>query len=385
MTFPILSVSRIHIYIRLILFSSLAITFSGCTPSPKEESTLEKFPVSGPLIADTTYSKEYVADIHSIQNVEIRAKVEGMLEAIHVDEGQSVKEGQLLFSINSQQYRQELLKAQAARASAFAEAKAAEVELNNVKTLLNKNIVSQSELNLAQAKLEAFNAKVEEAKAEEAGASLQLSFAQIKAPFSGLVNRIPNKAGSLLEEGALLTTISNNKEVFAYFNLSEKDYLDYITSSTDVKPTEASLQLANNTLYPHTGKIEMIESEFDRSTGNIAFRARFPNPNQLLKHGGSGKIMVKTALKNAMLVPQKSTFEVQENIYVFVVTKGNKVQQRKIVPSFRLTQLYVISSGLTASDKFVHEGIQKLKEGDVIVPESVNPDSYQDSSVNPTN
>jgi len=371
MSLILLSISRIGFYARLMPCCSLVVFFSSCSSSTKVENRLEKFPVSSPLIVDTTYVKEYVADIHSIQNVEIRAKVEGMLEAIHVDEGQAVKQGQLLFTINSQQFRQELLKAQAALASALAEAKAAEVELNNVKTLFEKNIISQSELDLALAKLDAFNANVEEAKAHEASARLQLAFAQIHAPFSGLINRIPNKAGSLLEEGALLTTLSNNKEVFAYFNLSEQDYLDYITSSKEVKLSEATLQLANNTMYPLTGKIEMIESEFDRSTGNIAFRTRFPNPSQLLKHGGSGKIMLKTTLKNAMLVPQKSTFEVQENIYVFVVTEGNKVQQQKIVPSYRLPQVYVISSGLAANDQFVYEGIQKLKEGDAIIPEVI--------------
>lgn len=328
--------------------------------------------MSSPLVADTSYTREYVADIHSIQNIEIRAKVEGILEATHVDEGQAVKEGQLLFTISGQQYRQELLKAQAALASALAEAKAAEVELNNVKTLFEKNVISQSELDLALAKREAVNANVEEAKAQEASAGLQLAFAQIRAPFSGIINRIPNKAGSLLEEGSLLTTLSNNKEVFAYFNLSEKDYLDYVASTTNVKQTAATLQLANNTLYPHTGKIEMIESEFDRSTGNIAFRARFPNPTQLLKHGGSGKIVLSTTLKDAMIIPQKSTFEVQENIYVFVVAEGNKVQQRKIVPAYRLSQVYVISSGLNANDQFVYEGIQKLKDGDAIVPEVIS-------------
>lgn len=379
MSLLFLSVSRIGIYARLMPYCSLIAFLASCSSATTVENRLEKFPVSSPLIVDTTYIKEYVADIQSIQNVEIRAKVEGMLEVIHVDEGQAVKEGQLLCTINSQQYRQELLKAQAALASARAEAKAAEVELNNVKTLFEKNIISQSELDLALAKREAFNAHVEEAKAHEASASLQLAFAQVRAPFSGLINRIPNKAGSLLEEGALLTTLSNNKEVFAYFNLSEKDYLDYITSSTDVKPTEATLQLANNTLYPLTGKIEMIESEFDRSTGNIAFRARFPNPSQLLKHGGSGKIMLNTTLKNAMLIPQKSTFEVQENIYVFVVTEGNQVQQRKIVPSYRLPQVYVISSGLAATDQFVYEGIQKLKEGDAIIPEVISFSTHMNS------
>lgn len=372
MSLLISSVSREDTFARLILFCSLLVFLASCTSSTKKEITSEKFPVANPLVTDTIYIKEYVADIHSIQNVEIRAKVKGMLESIHVDEGQAVKEGQLLCTINSQQYRLELLKAQAAVASALAEAEAAEVELNNVKTLFEKNIVSQSELDLALAKREAFKANVEEAKAHEASANLQLTFAQIRAPFSGLINRIPNKAGSLLEEGALLTTLSNNREVFAYFNLSEKDYLDYMTSATDFKPTEATLQLANSTMYPLTGKIEMIESEFDKSTGNIALRARFPNPTQLLKHGGSGKIMLKATLKNAMLIPQKSTFEVQENIYVLVVNEENKVQQRKIVPSYRLPQLYVISSGLNANDIFVYEGIQKLKEGDAIVPEVIS-------------
>jgi RND family efflux transporter MFP subunit len=360
------------------------VLLSACSSDKKDSATLENFSVTNPIVIDTIYTSEYVADIHSIQNVEIRAKASGYLESLHVDEGRFVKEGQLLFSINSQQYRQELLKAQAALASALADSKAAEVELNNVKTLVSKNIVSQSEQDLAEAKLEAFKAKIEEAKAHESNAKLQLSFAQIKAPFSGLINRIPFKTGSLVNEGSLLTTISNNKEVFAYFNLSEKDYLDYMTLSPGEKSTEATLLLANNTLYQHKGKIETIESEFEKSTGNIAFRAKFPNPENLLKHGGSGKVLLKTELKNAMLIPQKSTFEVQENIYVFVVTEGNIVQPRKIVPSFRLPQLYVISSGLAATDKFVYEGIQKLKDGDVIVPESVSPNSYKDLSVNPT-
>jgi len=372
MSLSTLSVSCRDFYARLILVCTSITFFACCSSSNGEESTQEKFPVSSPLVADTSYTREYVADIHSIQNIEIRAKVEGILEATHVDEGQAVKEGQLLFTISGQQYRQELLKAQAALASALAEAKAAEVELNNVKTLFEKNVISQSELDLALAKREAVNANVEEAKAQEASAGLQLAFAQIRAPFSGIINRIPNKAGSLLEEGSLLTTLSNNKEVFAYFNLSEKDYLDYVASTTNVKQTAATLQLANNTLYPHTGKIEMIESEFDRSTGNIAFRARFPNPTQLLKHGGSGKIVLSTTLKDAMIIPQKSTFEVQENIYVFVVAEGNKVQQRKIVPAYRLSQVYVISSGLNANDQFVYEGIQKLKDGDAIVPEVIS-------------
>jgi membrane fusion protein (multidrug efflux system) len=355
--------------LRLSPFSLLFITVMGCSSNKNEQAELEKFPVITPIVKDTTYTREYVAEIHSVQNVEIRAKANGYLESIHVDEGSIVNQGQVLFSLNSQQFKQELLKAQAALTSALAESKAAEVELKNTRTLVEKNVISQSELDLAQARYDALLAKIEEAKAEEANAHLQLSFTQIRAPFSGIINRIPNKAGSLIEEGTLLTTLSNNKEVFIYFNLSERAYLDYVSSAPAERPAEATLVLANNTVYPLKGKIETVESEFDQSTGNIAFRARFPNPNQILKHGGSGKILLTTKLNDAMLVPQKSTFEIQENIYVFLVDANNKVLQQRITPVARLPHWYVIAPSLTVNDKIIYEGIQKVKDGDAILPE----------------
>lgn len=358
--------SAAGVSLRLFPFILFTIAITSCSPDKNQSYSLEKFPIANPLVTDTAYTNEYVAEIHSIQNVEIRAKANGYLESIHVDEGSQVSQGQLLFSINSQAFRQELTKAQAALASAIAESKAAEVELKNSKLLADKNIISQAQLDLAQAKLEALQAKVEEAKAHEASANLQLSYTQIKAPFSGVINRIPNKVGSLVEDGGLLTTISNNKEVFAYFNLSEKDYLDYVTSNTQGKPNEATLHLVNGAAYPHKGKIETIESEFDKSTGNIAFRARFPNPNQILKHGGSGKIQLRTEIKNATIIPQKSTFEIQGNIYVFVLDGESKVQVRKVTPVFSLPHLYIISSGLKPNEKFIYEGIQRVKEGDKI-------------------
>lgn len=366
------------------LICSILIT-AGCTSAKPEPSATEMFPVINPTVKDTVYIRDYVADIHSVQNTELRAKTAGYLEFIHADEGQFVKAGQILFTISRQQYQQEVLKAEAALASAIAETKAAEVELNNARALVERNIISQSEVDLATANVDALKAKTAEAHAHRASAQLQFSYTQIRAPFAGYINRIPNKVGSLIEEGELLTTISNNDEMLVYFNVSEREYLEYTMAPSDQRLNEVELVLANGQVYELKGKVETVESEVDKATGSIAFRARFRNPSQILKHGSSGKILVSSELKNALLIPQKSTFEVQENIYVFVVTEGNIVQQRKIVPSFRLPQLYVISAGLTATDKFVYEGIQKLKEGDVIVPESVSPDSYQDLSVNPTN
>lgn len=355
----------------VLILSLLAGIFVIACSSDKKNSIQEKFPVTSPIVTDTVYTTDYVADIHSLQNVELRARVKGYIEKIHVDEGQSVRAGQLLFSISSQGYKQELLKAKAMFTSAIAEAKAAEVDLNNVKTLVEKNVISKSELEIARAKLDALLAKIEEAKAHEAGSNLQLSFTEVRAPFSGVINRIRNKAGSLIDEGTLLTTLSDNSQVFAYFNVSEKDYLDIVEQGNEKKRNEVELILANHQLHPYKGIIETVEGEVDKSTGNIAFRARFPNPDLVLKHGSTGKVMLNHEIKDALLVPQKSTFEIQDNIYVYVLDETNVVQLRSIKLKLRIPHLYIIESGITTRDRIIYEGIQRVKEGDQIVPELV--------------
>lgn len=351
---------------------SFGLIISACSSGKDDGVALEKFSVTNPIIKDTVYINEYVADIHAIQNIEIRAKTDGYLEIVHFDEGQFVRAGQLLFSVSGKQYTQELLMAQAALTSAKAYARAAEVEFKNVKTLVGKNIVSQSELDLAEAKYDAAIAKVEEARALEGRAILRLSMAQIKAPFDGFINRIPSKAGSLIAEGTLLTSLSNNREVYVYFNVSENEYLEYASHKISDKEKAVTLILNNGEVHPHQGKIEIIEGQIDKATGNIAFRAKFPNPDGILKHGSSGKVQVKTDLMKAMLIPQKSTFEIQENIYVFVVTSDNIVQQRKVIPIARLPHLYVIEQTLTANEKIIYEGVQKVKDGDKVITETVS-------------
>ncbi|MCB0455221.1 MAG: efflux RND transporter periplasmic adaptor subunit [Aequorivita sp.] len=351
----------------------VSILVASCTSGGKDETkTPEKFKVINPLVKDTVYTNEYVAEINAFQNVEIRARVNGFIENIHVDEGQTVYKEQLLFTISSKEYLQNLQKSKAILQNAVAELKSAEIELENTKKLLEKNIVSDTELEMMKAKVDAMKAKVAEAQSDEEQAKLNLSFAQIKAPFDGIINRIPNKVGSLVDEGTLLTTISNNKEVFAYFNVSEKDYLNYAVSSEQGKSKEVSLMLANNTLYSHKGIIETTESEFDKNTGTIAFRAKFPNPKNILRHGATGKILVTNTLKNAMLIPQKSTFDRQENLCVFIVDSLGTVQARKITPLLRLPHLFAVGSGLSPQDKILYEGVQLVKEGDKISTETVS-------------
>lgn len=344
----------------------VTIILSSCTAENKQvKQDFQTYKVVQPVVVDTTFAREYIADLHSLQNVEIRTHVQGFIEKIHVDEGKPVKEGQIIFTLSSRVFRENLLKANAAYKSAVADVKVAEVELKNTRSLADKNIVSKSELEMALARKEAAEARLEEALSAVSIAKLNLSYTQVRAPFTGVINRIPYKTGSLVSEGDLLTTISNNNEIFAYFNVSEKEFLEMMKSS-DMKNNEVELLMANNDIFNQKGRIETAENEIDKGTGNIAFRARFKNPDQLLKHGSSGKILLKEDLDDAMIIPQKATFEIQDKVYVFTIDKGNKVQMRNITPSIRLNHLYVVESGLTTGDRVIYEGIQQVKEGEQI-------------------
>ena len=284
---------------------------SSCHTKTEEKKEQEKFLVTAPLLIDTSFTKEFVAQIRSKRNVEIRAQEKGFLQGIYVDEGQYVHAGQVLFKIMPKIYEAELLKAQA-------EAKVTEIEYKNAKTLADKNIISKNEQAVALAKLE-------QAKAEVALAKVHLSFTDIKAPFDGIIDRIPKKLGSLIDEGELLTSLSDNSEIYAYFNVSESEYLKYQTDVQHRGDKQVSLKMANNELLKAPGIIEVIESEFDSETGNIAFRAKFPNPNNLLKNGETGKIIMTIPATNTLLIPQKATYEIQDKKYVYVVDKSNKV------------------------------------------------------------
>jgi membrane fusion protein (multidrug efflux system) len=334
------------------------VSLPACKSKKEEKSETGKYAVTSPLVMDTSITKEYVAQIQSLQNVEIRTQVKGYLEAINVDEGQYVKAGQVLFNIMPKEYEAEMEKAKA-------EAKSAELEWQNTKTLAEKNIVSTTEQAIAQAKLD-------KAKAELAQAELFVSFTKIKAPFDGSIDRIRFKKGSLADEGTLLTTLSNNREVYAYFNVSEVEYLNYKARKATDKQN-ATLFLANGQEHEYKGTIETIESEFDNATGNIAFRAKFPNPQLLLKHGETGKVQLVVPLKDALIIPQKATFEIQDKIYVYVVGSDNKIRATNILINQKLPNLYIIESGLSPTDKILLEGVQTVKDDDKIEPEFLQP------------
>lgn len=356
------------------IFASLAlcaIILGACQKNTSLNQQQESFPTTTIIKTDTFTYSDYVADIHAIQNVEIRARVTGYLEKIFVDEGAQVKEGQVLFSINNREYVEELAKAKALYKSAVADVDAAELELKNVLHLSEKKIVSSTEVALAKNKLEAQKAKMEEAQAHQAYVQIKLSNTEIKAPFDGIINRIPHKIGSLIDEGTLLTSISEYDEVYAYFDVSEKEYLNYARNlkSDSVDSRIVSLILADGSEHPYKGKIETVEGVIDDRTGNIAFRAKFPNPDKIVKHGASGRVRLRKKYNNVLVVPQKSTFEIQDKLYVYVVDKNNRIHMRNIEYITRLPHLFIISNGISSGERVVYEGIQNVKADMVIEPE----------------
>ncbi len=331
---------------------SVSIGLAGCETHEEHHEKETTFQVSSPVVMDTSITQDYVCQIHSIQHIELRAQERGYLQEIFVDEGQFVKEGQLLFQIMPRLYEAELQKAQA-------EVNFAEIEYQNTKKLADSNVVAPNELAMAEAKLQ-------KAKAEMALAKVHLDFTEIHAPFDGIIDRFHARLGSLIEEGDLLTELSDNHKMWVYFNVPEAEYLDYESSLKTQDKTHVSLMMANNHLFEHPGVVETIEADFNNETGNIAFRATFPNPKGLLRHGETGNIQMQVVLDDALIIPQKATYEILDKQYVFVVGEDNRVKSKQVTIGEEMPHLYVVKDGLDAKDKILIEGLRLVKEGQEI-------------------
>lgn len=323
----------------------------------KEEETT--FYVTNPMRKDTVITKDYVAQIHSSRHIELRAQERGYLQKIFVDEGQAVKKGQLLFQIMPKLYEAEMQKAKA-------EAQFATIEYQNTKKLADSNVVAPNELAMAKAKLE-------KANAELALSQVHLEFTQIRAPFDGIVDRFHVRLGSLVDEGELLTNLSDNNIMWVYYNVPEAEYLDYKAALKDATKPEVELLMANNKYFGHKGIVETIEADFNNETGNIPFRATFPNPDALLRHGETGNVHVTIPLENALLIPQKATFEVLDKKYCYVVDDQGVVHSRQITIAEEMPHLYAVSDGLSTDDKILLEGLRLVREHDKVEYEVEDP------------
>ncbi|RZA01970.1 MAG: efflux RND transporter periplasmic adaptor subunit [Sphingobacteriaceae bacterium] len=365
--------------IYLLLGLSAGALITGCISNGQTKDTtteeVAQFPVITLGTKDTILRSTYVADIQAVKNIEIRSRVKGFLEKIYVDEGKAVSAGQPLFKLNDQEYKVMLSRAQAALSNAEAAAKGSELEVERVKLLVDKKVISKSELEVAKAKLNGDKANIEEAKAEVQSAKNHIAYTLIRAPFAGVLNRIPLKAGSLIDEGTLLTSLSDISSMFAYFSFPETEYLQYErtkNTSPDKGNNEVKLALSDGSEYTHPGAIETVDGQIEQTTGSIDFRARFPNPKKLLKHGATGRIYIEHKANDVVLVPQQSVFNIQDKNYVYIVDASNKLKMREFIPSTRLAHFYVVKEGLKAGDKILFEGAQNAREGMIIKPKQVS-------------
>ena len=345
----------------ILMFAAIAtlILTASCESKKEKKEEHVKFLVTNPIKKDTSITKDYVSQIHSIRHIELRALERGYLKAIHVDEGQHVKKGQPMFNIMPNIYEADLQKAKA-------EAKVAEIELQNTQLLKDGNVISENELAMAKASFDKANAEVSLAQTH-------LGFTNIKAPFDGIMDHLHVREGSLLDEGELLTTLSDNSEMWVYFNVPESEYLDYIMSTDKDHKKEVELLMANNKKFNQKGIVETIEGEFNNETGNIAFRATFPNPDGILRHGETGSVLMTIPFTDALIIPQKATFEVLDKKYVFVIDKENIARQTEVFVAAELPHLFIISKGLKPDDRILVDGIRMVKNKEKIETEFAKP------------
>jgi len=337
-----------------IVLGLIATLLSGCNPAePEKKEEMPKLEATTPLREDASVTKEYVCQIHAIRHIEVRALERGYLQDIFVDEGRFVHKGQPMFKIMPNIYQAELLKAKA-------EASNMNIEYLNTKGLADQKIVSTNELALAKAKLD-------KALAEVKMAETHLGFTDINAPFDGIMDHLAVRTGSLLDEGSLLTTLSDISQLWVYFNVPEAEYLDYkMHNSGDDRTRKVQLRMANGQVFNQTGVIETIEADFDNTAGNIEFRATFSNPDKLLRHGETGTVLMVKPYKNALLIPQKAVFEVMDKTYVYVVNKEEKLEQRLINIEVELPHLFIVKDGLKDDDKILLEGLRKVHSGEEV-------------------
>jgi len=324
--------------------------------------------------ADTNLENTYPAVIRGKQDIEIRPKISGFITKLCVDEGSVVKKGQILFEIDDVQYAEAVNQAKAAVKVAKAGVATANLTYNNKIELKKEGIIGDYEMQTATNALESASANLAQANAALVAAKQNLDYCTIKSPSDGIVGSIPYRVGSLVSASVSLTTVSNIEKMYVYFSMTEKDLLKMTKEAGDIDSTIKSfppvkLKLADGSLYSEEGKISTISGVIDQTTGSVSIRADFANPNYLLKSGGSGTIVIPYIYKDAIIIPQTATLEIQDKKFVYVVDENNKVKYTNVTKAdVDDGQNYIITSGLKAGDRIVTQGITSLTDGATITP-----------------
>ncbi|MDR6967689.1 membrane fusion protein (multidrug efflux system) [Flavobacterium arsenatis] len=357
----------------------LVLTLIGCSDKSQAPmaAVAPELPVYSIEASTATTDSEYPAAIQGTVDVEIRPQVSGNLEKVFVDEGAYVSKGQALFKINEQPYREQLNNALASLHSAEAALINAQLEIDKLTPLVQNKVVSDYQLKSAKASHRIATANLDQAKAMVGSAKINLGYTTITAPVSGYIGRLPKKQGSLVSSADIepLTKLSDVHEVYAYFSLGETDFINFKaqysgnTINDKIKKLPpVTLILADNNAYAETGKIDMVDGQFDKNTGAITLRATFPNSKGLLRSGNTGKVRLEIQHGDAILVPQSATIEMQDKVFVFTVDKENKVTKAPITIAGKSGSDYLIKEGVKSGDQIVLSGIDKLQEGQAIQP-----------------
>lgn len=358
----------------------LALCATLLTACGKDRSIPEasnEYAVEAVTVADAELETSYPATIRSAQDVEVRPKLSGNIVKVCVDEGASVKAGQVLFQIDPTQYQAAVRQAEASVQVAKTSIATQELTVSNKRMLREKNVISDYDLQMAINTLENYKAQLQQAQAALAQAKDNLRFCSVTAPSSGVIGTIPYKVGALVSSAIAepLTTVSNLSTMNVYFSMTEKQMLEMLRLAEDSHTTVTAeipavrLQLSDGTIYGETGTVDAVSGIIDRSTGSVTMRATFANPQQLLRSGGTGAILIPTKRKDAVIVKQIATYEVQDKKFVYVLTDGNKVKSTEItVLAQNDGKNYIVTSGLKAGDKIVVQGVNQLKDGQEIKP-----------------
>lgn len=370
----------LHKKITVVLFILPFVVFTAC----KNNKQQQKKPVLSYKYIETsadvaTINNDYPATLQGSRDIDIRPMIDGYIQSVYVDEGQTVNKGQLMFRIKNPQYEQTLRSAQAALRSAKTQVDNARMQVTKVKPLVDKNIISAYELEAAQLQLKSAQASYAQAEAAVANASTNVGYTNIYAPVNGVVGTLPYRMGSYVNSATQqpLTTVSSIGEIYAYFSINEKDQIRFFKNTTGATVQEklknipqVQLLLADGTLYDHKGRVQSMSGLVNDQTGSFNLRATFPNPLGLLRSGNSATVRIPNVVYDAVIVPQAATFEIQGKRFVYIINKDSIVRQSPIeVTDMQDGKRYIVNKGLSTGQKVVIEGVGILKDSTLISPQ----------------
>ncbi len=386
---------------KLLLLSVAALSLVSCKKEEQRKDGPKPYPVVSAETKNLTGYQSFPASVEGIVNNDVRAKIQGYITQVLVDEGQYVTKGQPLFRIETNVLTETadaakagVSAAQANVTAAQAAVSAAQVEVNKLIPLVQKNIISRVQLETANANLAKAKAQLQQARASQQqsvanykSTQANVDYSIVRAPISGVVGKLPLKVGSLVgpSDQTALTTISDTRQVYAYFSMNEKEYFSFLEKSPGATVPEkirnlpmVQLQLANGTLYPEKGRVETVTGQIDSSTGTIQFRVGFNNPQKLLSNGNSGTILLPVNYDNVVVIPESATYEQQGIVYAYKV-QNNKLKSTVVTVKDRISNYAVVTSGLSKGDKVVAMSVEGLKDNDEIIPKPINADSLVQS------